>query len=90
MLGIAAIVFLLVTAAADISLAPAPEPETGSAVTAGASATAPDIEVVVHEGGIATIEEWATDAAREARSTLEDARLRTKDVLSGLGDLVGL
>ncbi|MFQ5426277.1 MAG: hypothetical protein ACE5EV_04265 [Gaiellales bacterium] len=44
----------------------------------------------MHEGGIATIEEWATDAAREARSTLEDARLRTKDVLSGLGDLVGL
>ena len=85
---------ILVTAVADISLAPGTD-RVDRAPGVGASrgqAAPPDprsdvsgeqtaVSVLEHEGGLADIRSWVTDRVDGALTGLESARLRTREIL---------
>ena len=94
-----AVVFLLVTAIADISLAPS---DSNASTPADAAASAdvrrgstdgeqvPRVSVIAHEGGVGEVDTWVTEKVDGTLSAIEDARLETRSVLTRLGDLIGL
>lgn len=94
-----AIIFLLVTAIADISVAPSDSnastaADATSAPNAGRGSAegeqAPQVSVIAHEGGVGKVDTWVSRKIDGTLSAIEDARLETRRVLSGLGDLIGL
>lgn len=94
MLAVAFAAVVLVTAVADISVAPRHDPAAQQPGEQGASAIRArldprsdlageqtSVEVLEHEGGLADAQTWLTDRVDSALAGLEKARLRTRELL---------